>query len=347
MFWWLNSVAKDLVDNRKTVRRFEQIEKARPGIVREWVSSLPGYDKYPYSSTDSTDNSIKEQLATRHHLERFFVRTLSSQNSRVIADWLDPAKYGTPKSVNILFEAAVSVSYHKSTHVISESAVVWATLSRAIDSRPQAKQYWEKQSHFSKLRPTLALNRPKTELFPSQRSLFDNPIVGRDHPTRLANDKVPRWDCSLPMEPLGRLLGAGDPLAKGLATTPEGRSKIIDVMKSHPVFMAYGFACLGADILSWKEAEQLDGFRDEHGYGAARYALSLCSPVKSDFDVNLHRYLRQYKGICDDASPALDGLFIDETSQAKYKSMELKRISREVVKEKGTRRVPTNRSPMM
>lgn len=263
-----------------------------------------------------------------------------SQDAEGIADWLDPSRYGTPNSVNFLFEAAVSISYRGSRPKACESTVVWASLARAIELRPQARVYWEKHSHPSRPRPVLSSNRPPSSSFPSQSRLFGEVVLGR------GNTHWKNWDLSLPMEPLGRMLGASDPLVKSLSATPEGRDNIVQVMKSHPVFMAYGFACLGTEILSWEQAKQFDGFRDRHGYGAARYALSICSAVPSSFDVSLHRYLRQYKGLCDDEHPQLEKLFIDPRSEAKYKAMELRKVSRPA-KKKSASRPASPRNPMM
>lgn len=334
---WLGAVIKGHAEYAKgdvditlwTSRRVEAIEDARPGIVREWLSKLPKY---------GAEKEIKpEERAERDGLSLFFTHLLLASCPEKLADWLDPGRYGHPASANILMETAVRFSFKNTSstgRVQTSACSVWSNLSRALEIRPAARKFWEQQTRPGKLSTIEETNRPSSLAFPSQEHVFEQASFGRNNYYQ-ANKSLEerRFDLTLPMDPLGRLLGSNDDYISHVASTPHGRSMIIESMKSHPAFMVYGFGRFGEDLLRWDEATALEGFRDVYGYGAARYLLATCNRVASVFDVALHRCLRQRKGICDNAQPILDSLFVEPANRAKYMSMELKKAARSVTKE--------------
>lgn len=319
---------------RRTARRIDIVEQACPGLVREFVSSLPAYCPTPQRRA-AEDPVYREGLDRRRRLMVFFLHTMVSGMTQHIADWLDPSRYGTPKSVNTMFEAAVyslyTPSYEASRHA-------WIAISRALSARTQAQEYWNKQTRASNLQPIYHDHRPEKERFPSQYRVFGEWVIGRDGRYSVSDNDSPRWDDQVPMNPIGRLLGNKNYIIESLSSTAQGREKIVDTMMSHPAFMAYGFAMFGQDLLSWEQAAKFDGFRDKHGYGAARYALCVCSPITSSFDVVLHRMLRKYKGLCDDASPPLESLFISPSARAKFQAMELRKIASKATRQSEIKR---------
>jgi hypothetical protein len=314
-------------------RRVEAIELARPGIVRQWLSEVPRHN--PASNMNSNSNASSPELEKRHrrdHLHRFFKSALRSSCPEKLANWLDPGCYGHPVCAHLIMESGLETG--------GDTSLMWSNLSRALACRPAAQAFWAKQTRPGNLVPVMYENKVLGEHFPSQHKVFTDFRVGRNRYS--GNQQAEKnADDRLPLDLLGRLMAKDDPFIKRLPSVPGGKEQIIACMKSHPVFMAHGFARYGADLLAWKEAEALDDFRDVHGYGAARYALSLCNYVTSSFDVCLHRYLRQRKPLCDDQLPKLDLLFVEEAAKSKYRAMELRKtarvVSKEVVRERPVR----------
>lgn len=307
-------------------RRVHAIEAARPGIVREWLSTIP-----KYGSSETDEKLIKH----RDQLRACFSRLLVAACPEVLADWLDPGCFGHPTCAHILMESAMEESI-KNDRELNRTREVLGNLSRALAVRPAAQEFWNRQSRPGHLVPTDANNRVWSSVFPGQNHAFGRQRFGKQggygYGGSGRDTPKDRDDAKLPLDPLGRLLATrNDGYVDHVARQPGGRAQIIECMKSHPAFMAYGFSRFGEDLLRWDEASAMDGFRDKDGYGAARYLLSLSTPVASTFDVMLHRCLRQRKAICDDAEPSLLGLFVDPTNRAKFMAMELKKVSKEAV----------------
>lgn len=306
-------------------RRVEAVESTRPGIVREWLSKLPRYD------SDEETSKVVEPV--RNNLSLFFEHLLAGACPEKLADWLDPGRYGHPKSAHLLMETAVQFSFGNKSRVQMGAAAVWTNFSRALAVRPAAQNFWQKQSRPGKLSPILDSNRPSSYGFTSQEHVFKKIRFGDASYGAKGALKDRQADLLLPMDPLGRLLGSKDDYINHIASTSQGRAMIIESMKSHPAFMAYGFGRFGEDLLRWDEASALNGFRDVYGYGAARYLLATCNHVPSVFDVVLHRCLRQRQEICDEAEPVLNNLFVEPSNRAKFMAMELKKTARTVTKE--------------
>lgn len=321
--------------------RVSLIEDSCPGIVRTWLSRLPEYTTKPRKN--SQENPWEDSMSIRKGLMDTFNLGLMRGCHAQLAQWLDPSRFGTQKSVDTLFESVLACVYKQNHADFDDVHIALRTFSRALATCPAARDYIEKQSGSNREHRVYSSHRPYWNVFPSQEILFGAKVIGSQHDHEL-DQEGDRFDDRLPMNVLGRLMGAGTSspskanFVYRMADNDAGREKIIDVMMAHPAFMAYGFALFGVDLLEWKQASKLDGFRDRYGYGAARYALSTCPPTVSNFDPLLHRLLRKKKELCDTSAPLLENLFVSESSKQKYQALELRKISRKVEKQNKVKR---------